>query len=226
MIMGIPTTMIIPTIMTTPISGAMPADGLHRLLAWSSPSFPIGAFSFSHGLEQAVELGLVTSAATLETWVAHILTRGSGLADAAFLAAAWRGEDVLDLATAWRGSSELALEANHQGRAFLSAVRDGWGIDLGIEQAPLPVAFGMACRDLPLESVLPVYLHAFAANLVSAGVRLVPLGQTDGQRVLAALGPVIASVRPRALDDLATSAPMVDWCAMRHETQYTRLFRS
>jgi urease accessory protein len=253
------TTMTTTTTMDTATTGmaiatdmAGPETTLPRLLAWMSPSFPTGAFSYSHGLEMAVEDGRVRDLATLVDFVSTVLSRGAGHADAAFLVLAWRacreGDDdalaaVAERAAAMRGSAELALESQAQGRAFLATVRAAWprpalvaaGDMLaarGIEVAhPVAVAIAGAAWDLPLEALLLAHLHAVAANLVSAGVRLVPLGQTDGQRAIAALEEEAARAAARALsiatvDDVFSTAPAIDLLSIRHETQYTRLFRS
>lgn len=234
---------------TTMPPGTITEAGLYRLLTWLSPAYPLGAFSFSHGIEYAVEAGLVTGRDGLVRYVAAALEEGAGRIDAALLAAAWsaadRGDDkaldeLADLAAAWRGSAELALEAETQGRAFLATTRVAWPhpcLDALARRCAdravaLPVALGTAAalHAIPQAPTLAGYLHAFAANLVSAGVKLIPLGQTDGQRALAELESVVARVVRVALatplDEVATSAPLIDWCSMRHETQYTRLFRS
>jgi urease accessory protein len=212
---------------------------LYRLMTWLSPAYPVGAYSYSHGIEYAVEAGLVTDRDTLTTWVETIIAHGSGRVDAALLAATWRNPqrlaDVATLAKAWRGTAETALESAAQGAAFLAATRAAWPND-ALEHVgsnlPLPVAVGAAAaaHGIALEQTLLAYLQAFAANLVSAGVRLIPLGQTDGQRAIAALEGSVTAAAHAALDadleTLGTATPMVDWCSMRHETQYTRLFRS
>jgi urease accessory protein len=214
---------------------------LQKLLQWFSPAFPTGAFSFSHGLEWAVEAGLVTSRAALEAWLADVLRHGGGWTDAVLLAQAHRGHadaqrlaELVELASALPASAELFLETTVQGDAFARTVNAVWPdvpFDLG-QDPPLPVAVGVAAgrHGLPLDATLNAYLHAFVANLASAGVRLIPLGQTDGQRVIAALEPVTAEVASAApmtqLDELGTGTLTVDWCSMRHETQHTRLFRS
>jgi urease accessory protein len=223
--------------------------GLYRLLTWLSPAYPVGAYSYSHGIEYAVEAALVTDRDTLLVYVAAALEHGAGYVDAALLAAAWsavhrgdetRLDEITDLALAWRGTTEMALEAETQGRAFLSATCAAWphpGLDAFVARrtvaaVALPVAVGVAAalHGISLPLVLAGYLHSFAANLVSAGVRLIPLGQTDGQRATAALEPTVARVVAAAmttpLDEVATAAPLIDWCSMRHENQYTRLFRS
>ena len=208
------------------------AASLYRMLAWLSPAYPTGAFSYSHGLEMAVEDGLVTDRAGLVAYVATVLRAGAGRVDAALLAIAWRaasaGDDAaLDeaatLAAAWRGTAETALETMQQGTAF--AARHP-------RRLAHPVAFAAAAafHGVPLRPALTGWLGAFAANLVSAGVRLVPLGQTDGQIATAALHPLVDAAADAALtadpDTLGTAAPLLDPLSMRHETQYTRRFRS
>jgi urease accessory protein len=227
----------------------MTADAaLYRLMTWLSPGYPVGAYSYSHGVEYAVEAGLVRDRETLCQWIAQALRHGAGLVDAALLAAAWRAVDatetprldaVMALAKAWRGSAEMALESRAQGTAFLAATRAAWPQPRLDEaalrcrgEAMLPVAVGVAAsaHGVALPPTLRAYLHAFASNLVSAGVRLIPLGQTEGQRAIAALEPDVDGALRLALgtplDDIGTASPMLDWCSMRHETQYTRLFRS
>ncbi|HEX2526502.1 MAG TPA: urease accessory protein UreF [Geminicoccus sp.] len=222
---------------------------LLRLLAWSSPSFPIGAFAFSHGLEAAVEEGLVTDAASLLTYLRQACRHGSGFADLVLMAQAYRRADdpdrlteLIEWAAALRGTAELALEAGMQGGAALRTLRLAWphpALDglaelarqLAVEPV-LPVVNGMAAwaHGLPLPQACLAQLAAFSANLVSAGVRLVPLGQTDGQRVTASLEQdlpaVVADALATPLEELATSTPMIDLLSIAHETQYTRLFRS
>lgn len=220
---------------------AMTTEPLQRLLQWFSPGYPTGAFSFSHGLEWAVEEGLVADRGKLQAWLEDVLRQGAGWSDAVLLSHAHgaggspaRLGVVAELASALPASAELLLETTVQGDAFARTTAAVWP-DTGTapaEELPMPVAVGRAAaaHGLPLRAVLVAYLHAFAANLVSAGVRLIPLGQTDGQRVLAALAPIIDEVAARApsvpLDELGTACITVDWCAMRHETQHTRLFRS
>ena len=211
---------------------------LPTLLTWLSPSYPVGGFSYSHGLEWAIESGAVRDRHTLEDYVATILEAGAGWVDLVLLAEAWRNPEepaaVIELAAAWRGTAETALEAVQQGAAFVMTTRAAWpGTALDrIETFPsYPVAVGLGCAGtVPLDAALLAYAHALAANFVSAGIRLVPLGQTDGQRTLAALAPRIAAIAARAataeLDEIGTAAFGVDLCSIRHETQYTRLFRS
>ncbi|SDB59693.1 urease accessory protein [Belnapia rosea] len=232
------------TAMTIITEGA----ALYRLLAWLSPAYPVGAYTYSHGLETAVEDGRVTNRVTLTGYIQTVLLAGAGRVDGALLAAAWRGaaagddaalDEVAELAAAWRGSAELALETMAQGTAFTSVTHSAWPEPRFAALAARhprrlahPVAFGAAAgfHGLPLRPALAGWLAGFAANLVSAGVRLVPLGQTDGQIATASLHPVVEQATDAAmaaeLDTLGTAAPLLDLFSMRHETQYTRLFRS
>ncbi len=226
-----------------------------RLMTWLSPSFPVGAYSYSHGIEYAVEAGLIVDRLTLVAWVAHLMWFGAGRSDAAILRATYEAvtsddedtfTDIAGWADAYRPTPELALESNAQGEAFLTTVDAAWpAIDLAPWRTALvaadrptayPVAVGAAAAlaRIPMPMALSAYLHGFAANLVSAAVRLIPLGQTDGQRVMAELEETVLAVadviarkgRVTLPDDLGAAAPMADWASMKHETQYTRLFRS
>ena len=225
--------------------GNLNAAALYRLMAWLSPAYPIGAFSYSSGIEWAVEAGDVTDAATLERWLAVMIADGGGFCDAVFFvhahrAVAQRNDEALhavaELAAAFAPSQERHLETTAQGRAFLEARRGLRRLDRllavwdGAVALPVAVAAASAGHDIALAPALQAYLHALTANLVSAGVRLIPLGQTDGQRVLATLEPVVAATAARALatalEDVGGAAFRADLASMRHETQYTRLFRS
>lgn len=240
------TTMI--TTMTDATTHNLDAAGLHKLLAWTSPSFPVGAFSYSHGLEWAVEAGTLTNAATVVTWLEDILRHGSGRNDGVLLAAAWRSsmdrdstclQEIAALALALSPSAERHLETVAQGNAFRSAILGAWpaeGLDLletsQMPDIPYPVALGIAAaaHRLALAPTLQAYLHGVTANLVSAAVRLIPLGQTDGQRTISALAPTVDAVATACLDagldELGGCAWIADITSMNHETQYTRLFRS
>jgi len=233
--------------MGTRMTDRLSLPQLFRLLTWASPSFPTGAFSYSHGIEYAVEEGLVTNAAQLQDWVGWIVCHGAMYSDAVLLAHAYRAaeavsnaklDEVAELAAAMRGTAETAMESLQQGASFFDTAQAVWPskrmaafLKRNGAKPALPVAVALlSAGAVPLRETLGAYLHAAMANLVSAGVRLIPLGQTDGQRSIVALeGAVTASVEralTTSLDDLATAAPMVDWTSTRHETQYTRLFRS
>jgi urease accessory protein len=220
---------------------------LARLMTWLSPAYPVGGYSYSHGLEWAVEAGHVRDAATLGDWIEDILNHGAGRSDAIFLGEAWRAvsggderllAETIELAAAFAPSAERRLETLAQGAAFLAATQAVWPSPelerLAAERAEIvyPVAVGAsaAAHGLPLVPTAQAFVQAFAASLVSAGVRLVPLGQTDGLRIIARLEPlipdVIASALAASLDDVGGAAVATDIASMRHETQYTRLFRS
>ncbi|MEQ8815387.1 MAG: urease accessory protein UreF [Thalassobaculum sp.] len=223
--------------------------GLLKLAAWLSPSFPVGAFAYSTGLEWAVEDGLVVGREGLATWLRTVVETGPPRQDAVLAARAWRavaGADdaalveTAELAAVLKGTAELAQETVVQGAAYLRTVAAAWPDDrldrvatalAGVEPA-LPVAVGAAsaAHGVALAPTLRLFLHAVVANQVSAAIRLSVIGQTDGQRVTAALEPVILAVAAAAEaagpDDLGAATPMLDWCSMRHETQHTRLFRS
>src|SRR6185503_10119265 len=191
------------------------AAALYRLMAWLSPAYPVGAFSYSSGIEWAVEAGDITDAITLQRWLTATIGHGGGFCDAAIFVHAYRAtassddpalKDVAELAAAFAPSKERFLETTAQGRAFIDATLAAWPCAILSRlmttwEGPLayPVAVGIAAagHDIPLEGAVTALLHAIAANLVSAGVRLVPLGQTDGQRALASLEPVIATAASR-----------------------------
>lgn len=252
----------------------MEGAALYRLLAWLSPGFPIGAFSYSHGLEAAIAAGTVHDQTSLQGWIGAIIGLGSGRIDADVLRDAHRAAiagDIEALRTinrrglAFRATAELALEATAQGEAFLAICRaawpdpflDRWAAPRPAHPLPNPsppagegregaeptqpwtgegtchaaaVGAATARAGIPLGDSLVGYLHAMAANLVSAGLRLGVIGQTDGQRILAALEPVVAEAAAQAIardeTDFGAVTFAVDLASMAHETQYSRLFRS
>jgi len=221
---------------------------LYRLMTWLSPAFPVGAFSYSSGIEWAVEAGDIADAASLRDWLAAMLTNGSGFCDGVFLAQVHRAasarddallREIAELAAAFVPSRERQLETSTQGRAFIEIARAAWSCD-GLDECvaacggpivyPIAVGIVSAAHAIPLPSAMHAFLHALVSNWISAGARLVPLGQTDSQRILAALEPVVVSTARRALeaslDDLGSATFRADLASFRHETQYTRLFRS
>lgn len=244
----------IPMLMTTSTESdghALPTleqAALFRLMTWLSPSFPVGAFSYSSGIEWAVEAGDITDVASLQEWLSSMLTDGAGFCDGVLLCHSYRAAEcsdakmlaeIAELAAAFVPSKERQLETLSQGRAFLDIARAAWSCD-ALELIPparsmevaYPVAVGVlaAGHGIPLNATLHAYLHAVTSNWISAGVRLVPLGQTDSQRALAALEPFVIAAAEKAerstLDDLGSATFRADLASMRHETQYTRLFRS
>jgi urease accessory protein len=217
---------------------ALAAPALLRLLTWLSPAFPTGAFAYSHGVEWAVEAGDITSETDLQAWLSDVIAHGTGRVDSILLRHAHRAATDLnaltalaDLAYATASCRERQSESLDQGKAFMLAAVP-WGIPAAPERIPYPVAVGAVsgAHCIPEDATAAAYLQAIAANLISAAVRLVPLGQTAGLRVLAAMQPAILAVaketKPATLDDLGGCAFRSDLAAMRHETQYTRLFRS
>ncbi len=218
------------------------------LLIWLSPGFPVGAFAYSHGLEWAVEAGDIVDARSLEAWLADLMEFGALRSDAVLFSAAFRSAAAADwpalieanaLAVALSPSAERRLETTAQGRAFVAAARAAWDCEPlrrldhapdGRTAYPIAVAAAASGHGLPLGASLEAFALAQAANLVSAALRLGPIGQTDGQKILAAL---LASIRALAraaygasLADLGGAAFRSDIAAMRHESQYSRLFRS
>lgn len=239
-----------PIRMTTGIDppGGTDAAALYRLMTWLSPAFPVGAFSYSSGIEWAVEAGDVTDAASLRDWLVALLAHGSGFSDAVLLAQAHRAAAVNDIAAlrdlaefgaALAPSRERHLETLAQGRAFVEIARAAWSnapLELLLannqEMLVYPIAVGVVsgAHGIPRDATLHAFLHAVVSNWISAGARLIPLGQTDCQRLLAALEPDVNTTADRArdatLDDIGSATFRADLASMRHETQYTRLFRT
>jgi urease accessory protein len=223
-------------------------DALYRLLTWFSPAYPVGAFSYSSGIEWAVEAGDITSAEALRAWLESMLNCGAGINDGIFFSQihhAVGGDDaasmveIAELAAAFAPTRERYLETTTLGRAFMEVTQAAWPCTaltklIALWRGPIayPVAAGAACAGhrIPLAPALYAFLTALCANWVSAGVRLVPLGHTDGQCLLSALEPAVAAITNSALaaglDDLASATIRADISSARHETQYTRLFRS
>lgn len=208
--------------------------GLLTLVQWLSPAFPTGAFACSHGMETAIADGRLATPAQVQDWLATLIAHGSGWQDALLLAQGLNPDADLDALTdtarALAASAERWLETRDQGAAFAATVAHVTGQPQ--PPRPLPLAVAQAARglDVPAAEALTLYLHAFASNLVTIAVRTVPLGQSQGQAILAALAPLIRATAARAaaasLDDLATSAFASDLAAMTHETLQPRLYRS
>jgi urease accessory protein len=221
---------------------------LYRLMTWLSPTYPVGAFAYSGGIEWAVEAGDIDDVDTLQQWLAAMLSDGTGLSDGilfrhAYRAAA-RGDDATlieaaELAAAFVPTRERLLETVTLGRAFVDVTQAAWpcrGL-IHLQERwhgaiAYPIAVGVACagHDIPLAPATHAFITALTANWISAGVRLIPLGHTDGQRLMRGLEPEVALTAQRALaatlDDLGSATFRADLASARHETQYTRLFRS
>ena len=243
------TTTITTTTTTTTDMGPEPESGAPLpLLIWLSPAFPVGAFAYSHGLEWAIEAGDIVDASSLQGWLVDLLEFGAPRSDAILFAAAFRAASAPDwpalieinaLAVALTASAERRLETTAQGAAFIAAARAAWDCEpcRRLDRAPdgriaYPVAVAAAAsgHGLPLGASLEAFVLAQAGNLISAALRLGPIGQTDGQKILAAVLPRVRSLAHEAqtarLADLGSCAFRSDIAAMRHETQYSRLFRS
>jgi urease accessory protein len=218
-----------------------------RLQGWLSPSFPNGAYSYSHGLEWAVEAGDIHDRSSLVDWLEADLWYGSGRNEAIFFSEAYccviKSNQagltrVAELAAAFRGTSEFALESSQQATACLTTLRQVWPhpvLDSFLEMNCQPVRAVVlgarsAAERIQVRAALPAFLHSYVANLVLAGVKLIPLGQTDGQLAISALEDAVLSSSTQGncatLDDLGSAAFMVELASIAHEAQYTRLFRS
>ncbi len=226
-------------------------SGLYRLMAWLSPGFPIGSFAFSHGLEAAAASGALRDRDSLQLWLSAILASGGGRVDADVLRDAHRASSAGDIralmdanrrGVAFRATAETRLETTAQGEAFLAICRAAWphpfldcwaeGLSNTGSAVCYPAAVGAATAQagIAVDCALLGYLQALASNLVSAGLRLGIIGQTNGQRVVAALEPVISAAVAGALtrdpDAFGSATFGVELASIDHETQYSRLFRS
>ena len=212
---------------------------LLRLMTLFSPVFPVGGFAYSHGLEQAIHENSIQNAEDLFDWLDALANHGSLHNDVVLIAEAWRSTDqgqpiitLVEIANANAASRERFLEIDLQGRAFCTSVAQT-GFSKEIYKAlPYPVAVGVLGLQLEisLSSVLTAYLHTFLSNLVQAAIRLVPLGQSDGVKTMAKLERTILAITENSdkltLDNLGSCCFLSDIMAMRHETLYSRIFRS
>ena len=215
-----------------------------RLLQLVSPSLPVGAYSYSQGLEAAVEAGIVRDAASARRWIGDVLAISmQGMEAPVFLrlATAWERQDVA-AARRWnaefvasRETSELRAETLQMAYSLRNLLR-GLGEDVATLEAiedlayPTAFAFAVARWNIDAREALGAYLFAWLENQMLAALKSVPLGQTDGQRILMELAGRIAAVVDAAAaagdDDLANLAPGLALLSARHETQYSRIFRS
>ncbi|WP_296423306.1 urease accessory protein UreF [Yoonia sp.] len=211
----------------------MNTEHLMTLTQWLSPAYPVGAFAWSHGLERAVGRGDVTDADGLLDWLTCVLEHGAGRSDAILLCAAHGADDVAPvaaLAAALAPSRERRMETLQQGAAFAATTRAVWGLDLPDMAYPVAVGRAAGLLGVPMVPTAQVWLQSFASNLVQAAQRLMPLGQTAGQRVLSGLSPICARIGVMAaeatLDDIGAATFAVDIASMQHPAQYSRIFRS
>lgn len=214
----------------------MRTEALLTLTRWLSPSYPVGGFAWSHGLEAAVSEGLVATPADLEDWLDTVLRHGAGRNDVILLAESWRADTpeevvgIAELASALAPSKERLAETLQQGGAFARVTRETSGLVL--PEMPYPVAVGRAARlcELPLEPAAQVFVQAMLSNMVQAALRLMPLGQTEGAALLERLtgrsAPLVSETTALTLEDLGSACFAVDAASMRHETQGVRIFRS
>ena len=231
-----------------PNEATLPHDALFRLMTWLSPAYPVGAFTYSSGMEWAVETGDICDANTLRQWIEVLLADGAGLNDGIFFCQTHRAvttnDDaglvaIAELAAAFVPTRERQVETKTLGRAFFEVTCAAWPCpalsrfqELWTGPKAYPVAVGVACagHDIPMAPALHALLTATTANWVSAGVRLIPLGHTESQRLLHALEPAVVAAAQRAftaqLGDIGSATFRADLASARHETQYTRLFRS
>ncbi|OWU79234.1 urease accessory protein UreF [Phaeobacter sp. 22II1-1F12B] len=211
-------------------------DVMLTLAQWFSPAFPIGAFSFSHGLESLVETGEIRSAEDVEAWLNSVLNYGAGRNDVILMAVSFRASskdeirEIDALARALSPSKERLLETEVQGEAFIRTINEVWGSEL--PALCYPVAIGASARacGMPLRETACMYLHALTSSLVSAAIRVVPLGQTEGQSIVRRLAPLCDELGSGYIDEsleaIGSSSFIGDIASMTHEDQYSRMFRS
>ena len=208
-------------------------DSVLTLHQWLSPAFPVGAFAYSHGLEQAIADGTVSDASGLDGWLGVLLREGSAQADAVLLANAYGAHDPTYVdrhARALCASEERLREAVRLGSAFCDTVRAVWHIQCSDLTYSVAVGYAAGQKQLPLDTTLVLFLQAFASNLIGVAQRLLPIGQTAGQQALARLAPVCAEAATRAaetpLQQITSASFFSDIAAMRHETLSPRIFQT
>ena len=211
-----------------------PTDSkLITVMQWLSPAFPIGGFAYSHGLEWAINKGYVSNREELQKWISDLLEYGSLKNDAILIKLVLQGSDpkeINELALALCSASERLSETQLQGGAFCKIMREVWSLE--IDDLTLPIALALAAKNENIDQnlVVPAYLHSFCSNLISVAMRLIPIGQTDGQKTLRELSPLISdSVRAVAKsdkDDLGSACFLSDVSAMQHEYLQPRVFKT
>ena len=201
------------------------------LFSWFSPNFPIGSFNFSHGLEAAVEMKFIHDSFTLENWISNLITDGSGKTDIILLSNAYRGKNINELALALCPSKERWIETIKLGKSFSKNIRDNWSYNIEDDLA-FPVALGKAGSffSIPLDQLLMIFLQSFVSNLITFGMKHIPLGQSDGQKILINLIPVIQaqSMKYKNYDitDIGSSAFISDLASMYHENLKNRIYQT
>ena len=203
------------------------------VMQWMSPAFPIGAFAYSHGLEWAIDKDHVSNGEKLQKWITDLLEYGSLRTDAIFISLILRGHDVRkmnELSMALCPAGERLLETKLQGSAFAKVIEDVWQQDIGELSLPIAVALAAKSQSIEQDLILPAYLHAFCSNLISAAIRLIPIGQTEGQRIMLELYTTISDLVQTAseseIDDLNSACFFSDVSAMEHEYLQPRIFKT
>ena len=211
-----------------------PTDSkLITLMQWLSPAFPIGGFAYSHGLEWAINKGYVSNREELQKWISDLLEYGSLKNDAILINLVLQGSDpkeINELAMALCPANERLSETKLQGGAFCKIMGDVWNLE--IDNLTLPIALALAAKNESIDQnlVVPAYLHSLWSNLISGAIRLVPIGQTDGQKTLRELSPLFLfsfrAVAKSEIDDLVSTCFLSDVSAMQHEYLQPRVFKT
>jgi urease accessory protein len=202
---------------------------LVRLLQLASPTLPVGAYSYSQGLEAAVEAGIVSDAASAERWIADVLEFSLARMEAPLLWRLMHGENLNELFIASRESAELRAESLQMGHSLLRLFEELGFSDLPKGDVAFPTAYALGARKWNIEprAALIGYLWSWLDNQVMAAVKAVPLGQTAGQKMLFSLGDRLERIADDAAKaEFSNFAPGLAALSARHETQYSRLFRS
>ena len=201
------------------------------LQAWFSPSFPVGSFAYSHGLETAIHNHIVTDKNSLTDWIAFILEYGSGWNDGLCLKAAYEGEDINDLCLGLSAGHERHLETQELGRSFTANLNKCYELALPNGLA-YPVAVGIASAQLNLDLILTLqsYLQSFTSNLISVGIRTIPIGQMAGQESLVRIFPIIKTLCTQLegtpLTELGSCSVIADLMSLQHEQNVPRLYKT
>lgn len=209
-----------------------PAFDYHQLLmSWFSPNFPIGSYNFSHGLESAIEMNFVHSEKSLESWISYLITCGSGKTDSILLSNSYHGKNINELAFALCPSKERWIETKQLGKAFCKNISENWSYNIDNNLAyPIAVGKAGAFFKIPLEQLLIIFIQSFVSNLVNVGIKHIPLGQSNGQKILIRLIPSIkelASIhKDYGLEDIGSSAFISDITSMHHETLNSRIYQT
>jgi urease accessory protein len=204
----------------------------HQILfSWFSPNFPIGSFNFSHGLEAAVEMKFIHDSFTLENWISNLITDGSGKTDLILLSNAYRGKNINELALALCPSKERWIESIKLGKSFSKNIRNNWSYHIE-DNLAFPVALGKAGSyfSIPLNQLLIIFLQSFVSNLITFGIKHIPLGQSAGQKILINLIPVIQaqSMKYKNYDikNIGSCAFISDLASMYHENLKNRIYQT